>query len=50
MDLPVEQAPVAEAPPSAAVELRLHGGRSLHLESTIDLAALSALIRVVDAA
>jgi len=50
VDLPVAQAPVAEAPPSVAVELRLHGGRSLHFESTIGPAALSALIRVVDAA
>jgi len=48
-DLPVTQAPVAEAPPSVAVELRLHGRRSLHFESAIDPAALSALIRVVDA-
>ena len=48
--VPVAQAPVAELPPPVAVELRLHGGRSLHFESTIDPAALSALIRVVDAA
>jgi len=45
----VAQAPVAETPPSVAVELRLRGGRSLHFESAIDPAALSALIRVVDA-
>lgn len=50
--VPVPQAPVAEAPPSVAVavELRLRGGRSLHFESTIDPAALSGLIRAVDAA
>ena len=48
--VPVAQAPVAELPPPVAVELRLRGGRSLHFESTIDPAALSALIRVVDAA
>ena len=48
--VPVVQAPVAELPPPVAVELRLRGGRSLHFESTIDPAALSALIRVVDAA
>jgi transposase len=49
-NLPVAQAPVAEAPPPVAVELRLRGGRSLHFESTIDPAALSGLIRAVDAA
>ena len=46
----VAQAPVAEAPPPVAVELRLRGGRSLHFESTIDPARLTALIRAVDAA
>jgi len=49
-NLPVAQAPVTEAPPPVAVELRLSGGRSLHFESTIDPAALSGLIRAVDAA
>lgn len=41
---------VAETSPPVAVELRLRGGRSLHFESTIDPAALSVLIRAVDAA
>ena len=50
VDLPVAQAPVAEAPPSVAVELRLRGGRSLHFESTVDPAALSGLIRAVEGA
>jgi len=45
----VAQPAVAEAPPPVAVELRLRGGRSLHFESTIDPAALSVLIRAVDA-
>lgn len=48
--VPVAQAPIAEAPPPVAVELRLRGGRSLHFESTIDPAALSGLIRAVDGA
>jgi transposase len=48
--VPVAQPPVAEASPPVAVELRLRGGRSLHFESTINPAALSALIRAVDAA
>ena len=42
--------PVAQAPPSVAVELRLRGGRSLHFESTVDPAALSGLIRAVEGA
>jgi transposase len=54
LDMPVAAgvpvAPVAEAPPPVAVELRLRGGRSLQFESTIDPAALSVLIRAVDAA
>ncbi|MGO4914648.1 IS66-like element accessory protein TnpA [Pseudogemmobacter sp. W21_MBD1_M6] len=50
LDLPMAQAPVAEAPPPVAVELRLRGGRSLHFESTINPAALSVLIRAVDGA
>ena len=50
LDLPMAQAPVAEAPPPVAVELRLRGGRSLHFESTIDPTALSVLIRAVDGA
>lgn len=48
--VPVAQTTVAELPPSVAVELRLPDGRSLHFESTIDPAALSVLIRAVDAA
>ncbi len=48
--VPVAQVPVAEAPPPVAVELRLRGGRSLHFESTINPARLTALIRAVDAA
>ena len=48
--VPVAQVPVTEALPPVAVELRLRGGRSLHFESTIDPAALSGLIRAVDAA
>lgn len=48
--VPVAQVPGAEAPPPVAVELRLRGGRSLHFESTVDPAALSGLIRAVDAA
>ena len=48
--VPIAQDTVAETSPPVAVELRLRGGRSLHFESTIDPAALSALIRVVDAA
>ena len=48
--VPVAHLPVAEVPPPTAVELRLRGGRSLHFDSTIDPAALTALIRAVDAA
>jgi len=48
--VPVARAPVAEAPPLVAVELRLRGGRSLHFESTIDPTALSVLIRAVETA
>ena len=50
VDLPVAQAPVAELPPPVAVELRLRGGRSLHFESTIAPATLTALIRAVEGA
>lgn len=49
-EVAVAQPPAAEAPPATAVELRLRGGRSLHFESMIDPAALSGLIRAVDAA
>ncbi len=48
--VPVAQASVAEELPSVAVELRLRGGRSLHFGSTTDPAALTGLIRAVDAA
>ena len=48
--VPAVQPPVAKPPPPSAVELRLRGGRSLHFDSTIDPAALSVLIRAVDAA
>ena len=48
--VPIAQDTVAETSPPVAVELRLRGGRSLHFESTIDPAALSVLIRAVDAA
>jgi transposase len=50
LDLLVAQAPVAEVPPTAVIELRLSGGRSSYFESTIDPTALSVLIRSVDAA
>jgi transposase len=50
VDLPMAQAPVAEAPPPIAVEVRLRGGRGLHFESTIAPATLTALIRAVEAA
>lgn len=46
----VPQLPAPEAPPSTAIELRLPGGRSLHFDSTMDPAALSFLIRAVEAA
>lgn len=48
--MPVAQTPVAEAPPPIAVEVRLRGERSLHFESTIAPATLTALIRAVEAA
>ncbi|MGC1504412.1 MAG: transposase, partial [Sulfitobacter sp.] len=50
VDLPMAQAPVAGSPPSFAVELRLRVGRSLHFESAVDPATLSALIRAVEGA
>lgn len=56
LDMPVAtgvsaaQDTVTETSPLVAVELRLRGGRSLHFDSTIDPAALSVLIRAVDAA
>lgn len=48
--VPVAQGPDTQLPPPVAVELRKRDGRSLHFESTIDPATLSALIRAVDAA
>lgn len=48
--VPVLQPPVIETPPSIAVELRLRGDRCLHFDSTMDLAALTAMIRAVEAA
>lgn len=48
--VPTAHDTVAETSPPVGVELRLRGGRSLHFESTIDPAALSLLIRAVDAA
>jgi len=47
---PVPQLHVAEAQPPTAVELHLRGGRCLHFNSTMDLAALTALIRAVEIA
>jgi len=47
---PVPQLHVPEAPPPTAVELHLRGGRCLHFNSTMDLAALTALIRAVEIA
>ena len=48
--VPVVQAQVAELPPPVAVEVRLRGGRSLHFDSTVAPATVTALIRAVDAA
>jgi transposase len=48
--VPVPQMPVPEAPPPTVVELRLRGGRCLHFNSTMDPAALTALIRAVEIA
>jgi len=48
--VPVLQPPVIETPPSAAVELRLRGGRCLHFDSTMDPVALTSLVRAVEAA
>lgn len=55
LDIPVASGvpvapPAAEAPPPIAVELCLNGGRSLRFDSTVDPAALTALIRAVEAA
>jgi transposase len=48
--VPVAPPPAAETSPPRAVELRLHGGRSLRFDSTVDPATLTALIRAVEAA
>lgn len=47
---PVPQLHAHEAPPPTAVELHLPGGRCLHFNSTMDPAALTALIRAVEIA
>ena len=48
--VPIAQYTAAEALPPNAVELRLNGGRSLRFDSTVDPAALTALIRVAEGA
>ena len=48
--VPVPQPPVAETAPPSAVELRLRGGRCLQFDSAMDPAALTSLIRAVEAA
>lgn len=48
--VPAAQPTVVETSPPVAVELRLNGGRSLRFDSTVDPAALTALIRAVEAA
>jgi transposase len=52
LDIPVAvtQPTVAETPTPSAIELRLRCGRCLHFDSTIDPAALTSLIRAVEAA
>ena len=50
MELTVVEPPARAAAPVAWVELRLAKGRVLRFESNIDDAALSRLIRAVDAA
>ena len=47
---PLVQLPVPETAPPTAVELRLRGGHCLHFNSTMDSAALTALIRAVEIA
>jgi transposase len=47
---PVLQLPVPETAPPTTVELRLRGGRNLLFDSTMDSAALTALIRAVEIA
>ncbi|KEO61136.1 hypothetical protein DT23_10395 [Thioclava indica] len=48
--VPVMEPLTAETPPSSVVELRLRDGRSLHFDSAMDPAALTSLIRAVEAA
>jgi transposase len=48
--VPVALSPTAEVSPPSVVELHLRGGRCLHFDSTVDPAALTALIRAVEAA
>ena len=50
MELTTVEPPARAAAPAAWVELRLAKGRVLRFESNIDDAALSRLIRAVDAA
>ena len=56
LDIPVAgrvtvlQPEITEAPPPSAVELRLLGGRYFHFYSTMDLIALTSLIRAVEIA
>jgi transposase len=47
---PVPHLAAPETPPPTAVELCLRGGRCLHFDSTLDLVALTSLIRAVEAA
>jgi transposase len=47
---PVPHRPATQTPPPTAVELCLRGGRCLHFDSTMDLVALTALIRAVEIA
>lgn len=48
--IPAPLPSVAEEAPPTVVELRLRGGRCLHFDSTMDPAALTSLIRAVEAA
>ena len=50
MPVPAAQPTAADTSPPAAVELRLRCGHRLHFDSTIDPAALTSLIRAVEAA
>ncbi|WP_165937694.1 hypothetical protein [Antarcticimicrobium sediminis] len=47
---PVLQPSGTETLPQTAIELRLRRGRRWHFDSTMDLAALTSLCRVVEAA